>query len=245
MKSFLFLATFALTVALIRPAMAGERLELASRQGVIVPVDFRPAANPVRSVILFPGGDGVLAHVRNNFVLRVADRFVQQGISVAIADAPSDTSALLPPFRAGAVHAADMDAVIGFLRQRAAVPVWLVGTSNGTISAASVAARLGPSRVSGVVLTSTVWPKLEKVMTLDAVQVPTMVVHNRLDGCRESPFADVDAGMAALGHAKVKELLVVAGGVSTSGPCEAMSPHGYLAIEDEVVPPIITWIKAH
>ena len=68
------------------------------------------------------------------------------------------------------------------------VPVWLVGTSRGTVSAASVGVRLGPSRVAGVVLTSTVWAGSIAQVPLEQLRVPTLLVHNHDDGCRESPF---------------------------------------------------------
>jgi hypothetical protein len=37
----------------------------------------------------------------------------------------------------------------------------------------------------------------------------------------------------------------VSGGNSRSAACEAQSPHGYYGIEDQVVPLIGAWIKAH
>ncbi len=46
-------------------------------------------------------------------------------------------------FRASQEHAQDIAGVIVALRREASVPVWVVGTSMGTISAANVAARLG------------------------------------------------------------------------------------------------------
>jgi pimeloyl-ACP methyl ester carboxylesterase len=148
-------------------------------------------------------------------------------------------------FRASAEHATDIAAMIALLRQRAPVPVWLVGTSRGTISAASIAARLGSSRVAGLVLTSTVWADLSAVTPLDQVRVPTLVVHNRDDGCAESPFSLAANGVAALRGAPVKALIAVSGGISRSAPCQALSPHGYYGIEDQVVPPIVAWIEAH
>lgn len=112
-------------------------------------VFYTAAAAPTRSAILFTGGAGVVAAGRANFLLRVADRFVAQGISVAIPEMPSDHPGGVPgAFRASAENATDIGAVVDFLRQRANVPVWLVGTSRGTLSAASVTAKIGPPRVA-------------------------------------------------------------------------------------------------
>jgi hypothetical protein len=57
---------------------------------------------------------------------------------VAIVDPPSDRSSLYG-FRITRAHALDIKGVIAYLRQQAPVPVWLVGTSYGTVSAIKVA----------------------------------------------------------------------------------------------------------
>jgi alpha/beta superfamily hydrolase len=231
-------------LAFTAPAFA-EAVTLPTRPGVTVPFSYLPAPSPTRSVILFTGASGVVAATRNNFLLRVADRFVAAGFSVAIADVPSDHATGLPDeFRAGPDNAVDIAAIAAFLQQRAAVPVWLIGTSRGTISAAAAAARIGPPRIAGLVLTSTVWRAGDFLM-LDQIQVPTLIVHNRDDGCAQSPFSSASAGLAGLRAAPAKDLVAVSGGTSKSGPCEALSPHGYYGIESQVVPAIIDWIKAH
>ena len=227
-------------------AMAQERIELPTRPGITQPVLFTAAPSPVASVILFPGGSGVIANVRNNFLLRVAGSFVGQNINVAVADAPSDhANGMGTPFRASMAHATDIAAIVAFLKSSAPVPVWLVGTSRGSISAADGAARIGPPRVAGVVLTSSVWEDGMLDVPLADIAVPVLVVHNHDDGCRASPFGDTAGAMARMQRAPVKELIAVSGGMVRSGPCDAMAPHGYYGIENQVVPPIIAWIKAH
>jgi hypothetical protein len=71
-------------------ASAQERLDLATRSGVDQPAYYTAAPSAVASVILFPGGSGVVTAARNNFLLRVAGAFSAQGIDVGIFDAPSD-----------------------------------------------------------------------------------------------------------------------------------------------------------
>jgi hypothetical protein len=75
--------------------------------------------------------------------------------------------------------------------------------------------------------------------------VPTLLVHNRNDGCGESPFDYAALGLNRLSAAHAKALIAVSGGKVRSGPCDALSPHGYFGIEDQVVPLIAAWIKAH
>ena len=227
-------------------AMAQERIDLPTRPGIIQPVLFTAVPSPAASVILFTGSSGVVAKTRGNFLLRVAGNFVAQNINVAIADAPSDhADGMGTPFRTSMAHATDVAAIIAFLKSRAPVPVWLVGTSRGSVSAANGAARIGPPRVAGVVLTSSVWEDGMLDVQLADIAVPVLVVHNRDDGCRVSPFGDAAGGMARMQHAPVKELIAVSGGIVRSAPCEALAPHGYYGIENQVVPGIIAWIKAH
>ena len=82
------------------------------------------------------------------------------------------------------------------------MPVWLIGTSMGTVSAANGAARLTAGGPDGLVLTSTVTrqgrERIETVgdVRLDAIRVPTLVVHHKNDACRATPYADTPASAA-------------------------------------------------
>jgi pimeloyl-ACP methyl ester carboxylesterase len=241
-----FLLLPVLIVAVGGAARAEETINLPTRPGVTQSILFTGVAHPAASLILFPGNFGLIRAVRGNFLIRVVPNFVALDFNVAVADAPSDQPNGMPDaFRMSEAHATDIAAVVAFLRQRAAVPVWLVGTSRGTISAASIGVRLGPPRVAGVVLTSTVWLQGIPQVPLEQLRVPTLIVHNRNDGCQASPFGAAAAGLGRLSAAPTKELIAVAGGRSRSAACEAQSPHGYYGIEDQVVPLIGAWIKAH
>lgn len=238
-----FLAAWLL---LIGSAAAQERVDVQSRPGVTEPVYITAVANPKASVLLFPGAGGVYAQSRLNFLLRIAPKFTAAGMAVAVFDTPSDhPTGMGPPFRASAQHATDIAAVVDLLKSRAPAPVWLVGTSNGSISAAEGAAIIGPPRVAGLVLTSSVWQGGMMGTPLGQIRVPVLVVHNRDDGCRFSPYGEAASMMALMTQARVKELLTVSGGSLRSDPCQALSPHGYYGIEDKVVPVIVAWIQTH
>jgi pimeloyl-ACP methyl ester carboxylesterase len=236
----------AVWLLLISTAAAQERVDVQSRPGVTQPVYIFAAPSPKATVLLFPGGDGVYAQLRNNFLVRVAPQFTAAGMTVAIFDTPSDhPSGMGPPFRASAQHATDITAVAVLLKSRAPTPLWLIGTSNGSISAAEGAAAVGPPRVAGLVLTSSVWQGGMLSTPLDQIKTQVLVVHNRDDGCRASPFGDTAPSMALMTQASPKELLTVSGGSIRGDPCQALSPHGYYGIENQVVPSIIAWIQAH
>ena len=241
-------------------AAAEELRTIPTRRGVTESfLLLRPAGPPVAAVILLAGGDGDLAltadgigRLQGNFLLRTRMRWVREGFLVAIPDRPSDRAGGLWNFRTTAEHAADVAAIIAALRETAPVPVWLVGTSMGSLSAANAAARLTEGGPHGIVLTSSVTErsKMSHESTRHAglgdIRVPTLVVHHREDGCRASPWSGAEAIMRALERAPVKELLAFEGGSPPiSQPCEAKAAHGYLGIEAKVVEAIGAWIRAH
>ena len=131
------LRTFALAILLglvSLPAAARDAVTLAPRPGVTEIVYVSAAPAPRRSLILFTGGQGGYGRMSNNFVVRVAESFVSRGFTVAMPELPSDQPfGMSDGFRAGVDHAQDIAAIVALLRQRADVPVWLVGTSRGTI----------------------------------------------------------------------------------------------------------------
>ena len=258
MRTKLAAGLVALLLAFAAPARAGEDLvQLPTRPGVMQPFWLTPPlGKPVASLILFTGGPGILGSQHspllkgNNFLIRSRDKFAAAGFLVASVDVPSDHPNGLENFRSSAEHAQDIAAVIAYLRQKAPVPVWLVGTSMGTISAANVAARLRSGGADGLVLTSSIVAASRRASPVsDSVDVasialPTLIVHNRDDACLVTPFSAVPAFLERFKSTPRKELIAVSGGSPPlSDPCEALSRHGYIGIEDEVVGDIVRWIK--
>ena len=219
---------------------------------------------PAAAVILFAGGHGVLGlHGASqmkwgarNFLVRSRDRFVANGFMVAVMDAPSDRQdGMNAIFRMSAGHAGDIGAVAARLRQEADVPVWLIGTSMGTFSAARGA--ISGNGINGLVLTSTItrakpeWKIASShadgvgSMQLQRIGVPVLIVSHRKDGCDITPAADAAKLKARLTGAKTVEVALLDGGAPPrSVPCEAMSQHGFLGIEDEAVAIIARFVKA-
>jgi pimeloyl-ACP methyl ester carboxylesterase len=209
------------------------------------------------TVILFAGGDGRLnlnplgfgSNLQANFLVRTRDFYAAHGIRVVIVDAPS-APAIWPNFRLTAEHAQDIQAVIGYLHRRFHDPVWLVGTSSGTVSAANAASRLsGNDGPNGLVLTSSVLDAEGMSVFgthLAAITVPTLVVHHEQDACPATLFANVPALMAALTSASKLELVsFTGGGPAVGGDCDAFHWHGYIGIEAQVTDTIADFILAH
>ena len=216
----------------------------------------RPSGEPQASVILFSGSNGALnlsperiaQWKPTNFLLRNRVRFAEHGFLVAATDAPSDRHDLYN-FRTTSAHAEDVRGVIAALRKIASVPVWLVGTSMGTISAGNAAARLKESGADGLVLTSSVTINLRRnesleYVRLEEVTLPTLIVHHESDGCRICPYGGAQALLKRLKQAPKKEFLSFKGGdPPQSGSCDALSYPGFLGLDAEVVRAIADWIK--
>ncbi|NWK77540.1 alpha/beta hydrolase [Aquitalea sp. LB_tupeE] len=215
-----------------------------------------PHGKPQASLILFTGGEGMLRlgddgrlHAgAGNFLVRTRQQWAAQGFQVAVVDAPSDHPDNLnrADFRMSAEHAQDIAVVIDTLRQRAAVPVWLVGTSRGTTSAAAVAIRL-QGKVDGVVLTSTINRDRGSVADLALPQLtqPVLVVQHLHDQCKVTLYQNVQPVMDGLQSSRSKEMLLVDGGVDKGDPCQPWAAHGYNGIESEVVEKVARWIHQH
>ncbi len=232
---------------------------ITTRPGVTQPfLLIKPEGPPAASVVLFTGGEGVAvverfrneAWGRGNFLVRNRRGFAGEGLLVAVVDVPSDHATGYGTFRASKEHARDIAAVLAELRQEAPAPAWLVGTSMGTISAASVAARLREGGPDGVVLTSSVTRASRKVrvtvrdVDLDEIRVPTLVVHHENDACVVTPFEDAQMLPRQLKRAPRKEFLAFRGGAGVGDPCEGFAAHGFMGLDHEVVKAIADWIKA-
>jgi len=211
-------------------------------------------ANPRATLFLFVGDEGQIEldnsgrilKYATNFLVRTEPLWLAQGFAVAIPAPPNGASLVGKRHTAAYVDA--LAPAIDFARARANAPVWMVGNSAGSVSAASVAARL-PGRVAGVVLTSSLAAPSRMGETvfdsdLGAIAVPALVVANRGDTCASASPGYAPQILAALTRAPRKELIYVESSDIRSVSCEALSPHGFLGIEGETVTRICDWIRA-
>jgi alpha-beta hydrolase superfamily lysophospholipase len=241
-------------------ARAQEIVTLPTRPGVTQSYFLAGVPNNPHAVaLLFPGAGGFIRLRReektikfdsDSFLMRSQTEFTKRGVVGAVMDAPSDQQSgrgMSDEFRLGADHFRDIAAVIGDLKKKLSEkPLFLIGTSRGSTSAAALGARFG-HEVSGAVLTATMFrqtgrqskepgPGLSR-FEFGTIKIPVLLVHHVGDQCNSTPYS----GAARL--SVEYPLITVAGGSPPqSGPCDPLSAHGFLGKESETVEQIVNWM---
>jgi hypothetical protein len=243
--------------ALVHPQ---EIVTLPTRPGVTQNYFLAKAPeNPQALAVLFPGNVGLI-HLRKkgnriefgtrNFLVRTRDEFVKRGVVAAVVDAPSDRQSgfgMSDEFRFSDKHFTDISVVVADLEKRfPGVPLFLIGTSRGTVSVAALAVKFG-HQIAGVVLTSTMFretgtrakdpgPGLSR-FDFKTIKVPLLFAHHASDRCVVTPYGE------AARLSKAYPLITVSGGLSPkSAECEPFSAHGYYGKESETVEEIVNWM---
>ena len=249
-----------LILSLAAFAHAQQIVTLSTRPGVTQSYFLARVPQEPRAIaVLFPGSGGLI-NLRSengqikfggeNFLVRSRVEFVKRGVIAAIVDAPSDQQSgwgMTDEFRFSEQHFTDMAAVVGDLNKRfPATPLFLVGTSRGTVSAAALGVRFG-QQVAGVVLTSTVFratgrnstepgPELSK-FDFATIKIPLLFVHHVSDQCAATPYADAQR------LSDKYPLISVLGGLPPkSGPCDPFNYHGYYGKESDTIEEIVNWM---
>jgi hypothetical protein len=219
-----FLSAAAILVGLLRgPALADETVDIGGSRTVLI----KPNA-PSASVILLPGGDGVIAAddkgdihaLKFNQLVRTRHAYAARGLAVLVVDANTP-----------------LDKAVQYM---AAIkrPVTVIGTSRGTIRAAEGLAR--GARPDALVLTSGFLSaesgSNQNVMSIlgSPASLPhTLVIHHRQDSCRATlpagvePFIKWSAGRA--------RAVWMSGGINNGDPCQAWAHHGFNGLDAQVV----------
>lgn len=250
-----------LLAAGVAASASAELVRIPLRPNAELRIAIEPPSGPAAAyALLFAGGHGKIQldgggqprGLRGNFLIRARHHLAARGIGVVLVDAPSDYQgeAGLWPYRMHHDYAGDMGQTVNLVKKRFGRPVWLVGTSAGTLSVANAAARLShANRPDGIVFTSSMTrpPRRRPISVFDvhlaAYTGPALVVSHQQDGCFATPAADAPRLLAALAAARPKKMLTFTGGSPPrSEPCEAMAQHGFLGIEAQVMNAIADFI---
>lgn len=216
---------------------------------------------------LRPGQD--ISPYNTNFVVRTREIFAAAGYVVVVVDAASDflnhihedCAPDAQGFRHGSVlrghrepnrphsekYVQDLSAVMQHLRRRYPnLPLWAVGTSRGTESAVVAATAVTPPP-DGIVLTSTLTGPSSfgdvYDVNLQIITNPVLIVSNLTDLCRTTKPRDSRVlGTRFPASRKVEVRFFKGPNNPSENQCGALSAHGFIQIEKEVIGFITRWI---
>jgi hypothetical protein len=256
-------AAVMLLLTLANAARAGEQIVQVALpdSGSGATIDYlltqKDGSTPQWILVMFAGSEGRLdlhtgnngalrLREKNNFLVRARMLFVDQQFATALVDAPSDQpGGYSDAFRASPRHAQDVARIAADLRTRfPAAKLVLIGTSRGTISSAYVGRDLRDTW-DAVVHTSTLTSPARGQATpligfdYGSIAARQLFVHHVDDACFLCSFAAAKRIAGNGGYA----LIAVHGGDVKSGPCEALSHHGFYGKDDAVVAAIKAWIS--
>ncbi|MFT8472548.1 alpha/beta hydrolase [Acetobacter persici] len=244
-------------------------VDLTPAPGVTQRILVLAPPHPRATLILLPGGTGDIGIARNgalhhtqNFLLRMRAEWVAHGYAVIIPDALTHNSpqthtsrrahTTLRGTRSSPAYGELVVSLARYARTQHAGPVFLVGTSQGTIAATNGAARAAAGLIAGLVLTETVAlpGHLSTETVFDAhpqnVRVPVLIIANQEDACPvASPRMATQIAQAMTRAPEVRLLSVSGGPEHAAKPCSSRSAHGYEGMETSVSRMILSWLQAH
>jgi hypothetical protein len=163
-----WLIAMAATISCLTATAQEGMIEIdLARNGATIPAYAMRHPNAQVTLLLLPGGDASSGKIiagkptSGNFLSRSREHFYATGFNVIVAYRASDLKGLDYGYRTHQKHIAEIERIISFAHKEYGKPVWLVGTSRGSISATAATIALGANQVAGLVLTSSVTSKKE------------------------------------------------------------------------------------
>jgi len=205
-----------------------------------------------RAIILMPGHPGIMKirsaesfELKGNFLIRSRKMWLDAETVVFSVDAPSDEwQGFTGYFRSGARYAEDIRGLALEIGKRyGPLPLVIVGTSEGSISAYHAARALDPANVK-VIFTSSLFNSSRNSpglagLDFDDFKVPMLWVHHDADPCAWTPY------WQAKRHAEKTRSALVTVKSEQQGhgdPCKAFSPHGFVRVEAATVEAMKNWV---
>ena len=245
----------------------GELMETSERSGVKHYSPNFHLASPTHHQILFVGGDGsyrckdeailTAFQLGPNFLTRTRLDYVKAGASVTVFCAPSDRyggkwlykSFSKPNYRTSNEFLTDLKSLIGQLKAKFDIPVWLNGTSAGSYAAVFGATNL-PELVDGVVIssivteTSSVMPEAIEEIGLLELSQPLLVMMHSEDVCKATPPQRAKKVFEKASAIDKAFVLIEGGGKPKSKKaCKYYAKHGFYGSEEDAVSTTMAFIN--
>lgn len=263
--TFLVCVVTAISFPVHAQETCGQRITVDIRDGKTQAYSFGTAdtgSHTIAALVLLPGGGGVLdldddgcaRNLTGNTLTRNVAALRKAGFATALVDAPTDYQSGdgLGGFRTHEDHADDLGAVIADVRGRSPLPIYIVGSSRGTISAVNAAASLsGIFAPDGVILFSPITSgfvggrKAWVAQTvfdqpLDAITKPILVVAHESDTCVRTP-PEKARDILLRTNGDIEEMVLITGGPAANTgvkgvkACQGKLPHGFGGQDERIV----------
>jgi len=253
------LKIYLFTALVLFPAVYvnAEIVSLRVRLGTSVEFLVDEPKNAFASVVLFEGGGGtpdLESPGGRGFINSSRDQFAKNGLAFSLLDAPSDQmdfkGGMHPRFRISEEHVQDIDAVVAWMKKKTKLPVWVVGVSLGTYSAAFYSTRDNKDIAGVVLLSSSTRPPVGGRgildLNLDRIQVPLLAVAHNDDDCPGTPPGGaIEIARAATSSPNAKVKSFTGGENAGRNPCFPETPHTFYGIEEEVISAIAKFIRSN
>ena len=261
-----FLRMFGLCAAcclFLPQAFATEVVDVKTRDTSIRLLIEGPS-QPNAVVALFMGGDGhveisdqgEIGKGKGNFAIRTRAQFQEKGIATAVVAAPEDMGARLTNLRGSNDYATDFGNVMQYLHERFKTPVWVHGTSRGTISIVLPASKIKEALRSpdGIILSSSVTESNRRSKKasdnvldgdLEKITVPVLIVANSKDACSVTPPSGAVLIQQAMKNAKSATVKVFDGpdDAAKGDVCGPSGHHGFPGIRQEVIGAMVDFMR--
>ncbi len=247
-------ATMALA-APVRAAPIGSVMQVDTR-GTSVPVYALWRDDALATLVLYAGGNGGYGQIAEdgwpgsrNFLIRSAKLFAAYPFNLVLVGLAADLHQLDGHARLSDAHQQDNQALFKAIKAKSPAPLWLVGTSMGTVSVTAAAIRdSGVGQLAGIVLSSSITSYQREgavpSQELGKIKVPVLVLHHAQDACGICRPYEAQHIAAKLTAAPLSKTLIVDGGAHPSGDaCGALHYHGYIGMEQQAVDLIANWIR--
>jgi pimeloyl-ACP methyl ester carboxylesterase len=230
-------------------------LPIEGRSSDHVPVLQNKKSNDAINLILIPGGNAGTGEVKNglptsrNFLVRSRGDFAAAGFNSYVLFRAKSVApnVMATTYRNDKEHIKEIQSLIRYITDTSNGPIWLVGTSMGTISATAAALQLLSPKIMGIVLTASVTqhaPGHLASQKLQDIKLPVLMIHHESDACFACVPSEAKELFKNFSNATKKQFSMVTGGGPVSGdPCQNQHWHGFVGIESSVTSQIIQWIK--
>lgn len=249
---FFFLFLFA-SLANAQERLVELAVEGSTSDSIPVLQNIKPDA--LTNIILIPGGNAGTGELINgipsslNLLVRSRQFFQNNGFNTFILfRARSVTaSAMSTTYRADGRHLNEINSLINHIAKLSTRPIWIIGTSMGSISATQAALGIFNKNFRGIVLTSSVTrqaPGNLSSIDLNQIDKPLLIIHHKQDACFACVPSEALAAFKSIKNSNTREFLMLDGGGPPKGdPCQNQHWHGFIGMEEEVIGRISAWIK--